>query len=80
MNKKRDMWAPFPPVGTIWREDFGHGPRHHTTRKVHILAHVEGQVVFKHWSYRARGWAYQITTPYWFNMLHKDGQLKELKK
>lgn len=45
--------------GTVYRIDFGKG--HFATRNCHIRAIVDGDyVVSRFWSYKRRGWVYEI--------------------
>jgi len=46
--------------------------------KIHIIAIIEGMIVYKWYARHKRVWRYQIQGPWFFEYLYKRGQLIKL--
>ena len=50
------------------------------SEKMHVRARVDGdQVVTRRWFWRKQRWDYRVECLFYYALLYRDGQLKEVK-
>jgi len=66
---------PIVKVGDQYRIYYGEDNLNNVQR-LHILAIIERQVMFKYWT--RRGWRYCLESSHWFKLLNEKGYLIKL--
>jgi hypothetical protein len=62
--------------GRVYRINYGKGNPNNS--RIHLVAAVEGQWVFKSWSRGHRSWRYAIEPLFFFELLHRSGRLQPM--